>query len=100
MGQQTGRRSGGPPVRLIAFGAKEKYQAPLAGLTLYSPAGVDRPEVSAPAYRPVLLDGEALLIVARDGEEGALHELPVIVGKGLLGGLQRSHQVRFSPRAL
>jgi len=50
--------------------------------------------------RPVLLDGEARLIVARDSEEGALHELPVIIGKSLLGGLQRSHQVRFSPRAL
>jgi len=37
------------------------------------------------SHRPVLLDGETLLIVARDGEEGALHELPVIISKSLLG---------------
>src|SRR5680860_776865 len=41
------------------------------------------------------LDSEALLVAAWDGKEGALHQLPVLVGERLLRRAERGHQVRL-----
>ncbi len=46
------------------------------------------------------LDSEAILVDARDREEGALHQLSVVVGERLLRRFERVYQVRLRVSAL
>ncbi len=52
------------------------------------------------AARPTALDGEGRLVAAWDGEESALHELPMILGERVLGRLQGRNQMRLCPAGL